>query len=128
MEGGQKVKLNLDNGIDVRTGDMMSPVDDVKYTHNRQCWQGKILPTSLRFEHDGWAAGRQVWQFPFEDGRMKYVCTDVDEAELEGHEVAACDPTAEYQFLKQQWDTTDVVENMWWVDQERVLLLTKDPS
>ena len=126
MEGGQKAQVKLDSALDVKTGDMMSPVQDPRFTHNRQCWQGKVLPTSLRFEHDGWAVGRQVWQFPFENGRMQYVYTDVDERNLEQHVVAECDAGSQFQFLKQQWDTTDAVENFWWVDQYRVLVLTKD--
>ena len=126
MENGEKVQISLESGLDIRSGDMLVPIGDPKFTHNRQCFQGRVLPTSLRFEHDGWACGRQVWQFPFEDGKMKYVCTDVDEPELEGHEVAVCDTASQYQFLKQQWDTTDAVENFWWIDSERVLVLMKD--
>lgn len=127
MEGGEKAQIQLDkSGLDIRTSDMMSQLSDPKLEHNRQCWQGKMLPTSLRFEHDGWAAGRQVWQFPFDGDRMGYCCTDVDEEDLEAHEVAKCTPSREMQFLRQQWDTTDAVENFWWVDSTHVLLLTKD--
>lgn len=66
MEGGSKVKINLESPLDIKTSDMMSPVSQPKFQHNRQKFQGKCLPTSLRYEHDGWAAGWDVYQFKFE--------------------------------------------------------------
>lgn len=63
MEGGQKVQVPLDAGLDVHSSDMLVPVQEPKFQHNRQRFQGKYMPSSLRFEHDGWAAGWHVYQF-----------------------------------------------------------------
>lgn len=63
MEGGQKQNIPLTSELDIKTSDMMSPVSAPKFMHNRQQYQGHYLPSSLRFEHDGWAAGWDVWQF-----------------------------------------------------------------
>lgn len=63
MEGGQKQSIPLTSELDVKTSDMMSSVSAPKFMHNRQQYQGHYLPSSLRFEHDGWAAGWDVWQF-----------------------------------------------------------------
>ena len=63
MEGGQKVQVPLDAGLDVHSSDMLVSLQDPKFQHNRQRFQGKYMPSSLRFEHDGWAAGWHVYQF-----------------------------------------------------------------
>lgn len=63
MENGQKYKIPLDSDLDVKSSDMLVPVSEPKFLHNRQKFQGRYLPTSVRFEHDGWAAGNDVYQF-----------------------------------------------------------------
>lgn len=63
MEGGQKYNIPLDSGLDVHSSDMLVPVTQPKFQHNRQKFQGKYLSTSMRFEKDGWAAGNDVYQF-----------------------------------------------------------------
>ena len=69
MEGGQKIDLDLDRtGIDVKSSDMLVSLNNPKFAHNRQRWQGHVLPTSLRYERNGWAAGWYVYEFEFEDG------------------------------------------------------------
>ena len=67
MEGGQKVKIPLDSGLDVKSSDMLVSVQEPKFQHNRQKFQGRYLPSSVRFEHDGWAAGNDVYQFEIDD-------------------------------------------------------------
>jgi len=73
MDGGQKIKINLESPLDTKSSDMMVSVQDPRFAHNRQRYQGHVLPTSLRFEHDGWAAGWYVYQFDFEGG---YIYSD----------------------------------------------------
>lgn len=68
MEGGTKIKIPLDSGLDVHSSDMLVSVQEPKFQHNRQKYQGKYMPSSLRFEHDGWAAGWDVYQFKFTEG------------------------------------------------------------
>lgn len=63
MEGGQKINIPLDSGLDVHSSDMLVPVTQPKFQHNRQKFQGRYLPTSLRYEHNGWAAGNGVYTF-----------------------------------------------------------------
>lgn len=66
MEGGSKNKISLESPLDIKTSDMLAPISQPKFQHNRQKFQGKCLPTSLRYELDGWAAGWEVYQFEFE--------------------------------------------------------------
>lgn len=63
MEGGKKVQIPLASPIDTKTSDMMATFDQPKFQHNRQQYQGHYLPSSLRFEHDGWAVGNDVYDF-----------------------------------------------------------------
>ena len=63
MENGQKNVVSLDAGLDIRSSDMLVPISEPKFQHNRQKFQGKYLPSSVRFEHDGWAVGNDVYQF-----------------------------------------------------------------
>lgn len=65
MEGGQKQNISLESELDIKTSDMMSLITQPKFAHNRQQYQGHYLPSSLRFEHDGWAAGWDVYNFKF---------------------------------------------------------------
>ena len=67
MEGGQKVNIDLESGLDVHSSDMLVPLQQPKFQHNRQKFQGKYLPTSVRFEHDGWAVDHDVYEFIFDD-------------------------------------------------------------
>ena len=63
MEGGQKIDINLESPLDTKSSDMLVNVQDIKFAHNRQKYQGHVLPTSLRYEHNGWAAGWYVYDF-----------------------------------------------------------------
>ena len=67
MEGGQKQNISLESELDIKTSDMMSNISQPKFAHNRQQYQGHYLPSSLRFEHDGWAAGWDVYNFKFSE-------------------------------------------------------------
>ena len=66
MEGEQKVDLPLDGELDIKSSDMLVPVSHAKFAHNRQRWQGHVLPSSLRYEHDGWAAGWDVYDIKYD--------------------------------------------------------------
>ena len=63
MEGGNKVSISLESPIDVKSSDMLVPINNAQFAHNRQKYQGHCLPSSLRFELDGWAAGDTVYNF-----------------------------------------------------------------
>ena len=63
MEGGNKVPISLESPIDVKSSDMLVPINNAQFAHNRQKYQGHCLPSSLRFELDGWAAGNTVYNF-----------------------------------------------------------------
>ena len=63
MEEGQKVNIDLESPIDVKSSDMLVPINQPQFAHNRQKYQGHCLPNSLRFELDGWAAGSTVYNF-----------------------------------------------------------------
>lgn len=71
MENGQKIDLNLDAPLDVKSSDMLVPVNRAQFLHNRQRWQGHVLPTSLRYEHNGWVAGWYVYEFTYIPGVIK---------------------------------------------------------
>lgn len=63
MDGGQKIDINLESPLDTKSSDMLVSVNDVKFAHNWQKYQGHVLPTSLRYESNGWAAGWYVYDF-----------------------------------------------------------------
>ena len=66
MEGGQKAEISLTSELDIKSSDMLVPISQPKFQHNRQRYQGHYLPSSLRYEHDGWAVGNDVYQFDFD--------------------------------------------------------------
>ena len=63
MEGGQKYPIPLDSGLDVKASDQLVNVSHPLFQHNRQRFQGSMLPTSLRYEHNGWACGWDIYEF-----------------------------------------------------------------
>lgn len=67
MEGGNNSNISLESTLDVHSSEMLVPVSQPLFQHNRQRFQGKYLPNSLRFEHDGWAAGNDVYNFNIEN-------------------------------------------------------------
>lgn len=71
MIDGQTKEIPLTSGLDVKSSDMLVPVEQPLFQHNRQRYQGKYLPTSLRFEHDGWAAGNDVYNFDIEEASLE---------------------------------------------------------
>lgn len=71
MEGAQKIDIPLQSPLDVKSSDMLVPVSSPKFQHNRQQFQGQYLPSSVRFEHDGWAAGNSVYQFEIDEVSVK---------------------------------------------------------
>lgn len=71
MDGGQKKDIPLNSELDVKSSDMLVPVDAPKFQHNRQQYQGHYLPSSLRFEHDGWAVGNDVYDFDITSASVK---------------------------------------------------------
>lgn len=70
MEGGQKIDINLESPLDTKSSDMLVSVRETKFAHNRQKFQGHVLPTSLRYEHNGWAAGWYVYDFKMGGGHI----------------------------------------------------------
>lgn len=70
MEGGQKIDINLESPLDTKSSDMLVSVSDIKFAHNRQRYQGHVLPTSLRYEQNGWAAGWYVYDFKIDGGNI----------------------------------------------------------
>jgi hypothetical protein len=63
MEDGQTYDIPLDSGLDTHSSEMLVRAQKPLFQHNRQLFQGGFMPTSVRFEHDGWAAGNCVYQF-----------------------------------------------------------------
>lgn len=57
MEAGNKIIIPLNASLDTDSGDMLCPLENPKVIFNRQFLQGKYLPTSLRYEANGWFAG-----------------------------------------------------------------------
>ena len=63
MEGGQKSNIDLTSGIDTQSNDMLVNVNNPKFLHNRQKMQGRYMPNSVRYEHDGWAVDNDIYEF-----------------------------------------------------------------
>lgn len=127
MEGGTKIKVKLDSALDIKSSDMLVSVQEPKLQHNRQKYQGHYLPSSIRFEADGWAIDNEVYNFEFtDDGKVLYKYIDVNSGSLDETVVHAVDKDKEFQFLKQQWCSTMEVEHYWWIDDKHILVLTKD--
>ena len=63
MDGGQTTIIPLDSDLDIVAQDMLVPVNAPEFLHNRQKFTGRCLPSSVRFEHDGWAAGNYVYNY-----------------------------------------------------------------
>ena len=74
MEDGQKVNIDLESPIDTKSSDMLVNINQPQFAHNRQKFQGHCLPSSLRFELDGWAAGDNVYNFSTNDS--EYIIND----------------------------------------------------
>ena len=71
MEGGNKVSIDLEAGLNISTSDMLTPLSQQSFQHNWQKYQGKFLPNSLRFEKNGWAAGWNVYNFDYNTYRSE---------------------------------------------------------
>lgn len=63
MDGAQTVNIPLDSGLDINAHDMLVDINNPLFLHNRQKYSGRCLPSSVRFEHDGWAAGNHVYNY-----------------------------------------------------------------
>lgn len=70
MDNGQKVNINLESPLDTKSSDMLVSVQEPAFAHNRQKFQGHVLPTSLRYEQNGWAAGWYVYNFDIGGGHI----------------------------------------------------------
>lgn len=62
---GSKQTVSLVSPLEIKHNDMLVPVGSPKFLHNRQRFQGEVLPTSLRYEHDGWAVGKHVVELEY---------------------------------------------------------------
>lgn len=60
---GQNVNIDLNAGLDTQSNDMLVSVNSPKFLHNRQKMQGRYMPNSVRYEHDGWAVDNDVYEF-----------------------------------------------------------------
>ena len=63
MENSNIKKIPLDSSINIKSEDMLEDVNKPTFIDNPQQYQGRYLPNSLRFEHNGWAAGDRVYNF-----------------------------------------------------------------
>lgn len=59
----QKQKINLNSVIDSNMTDMLRSLQDPAFIFNRQVLQGGYLPTSLRYEKNGWFSGNYGYDF-----------------------------------------------------------------
>lgn len=124
MEGGQRYDINLSSGLNASSNDMLVPVMQPTFLHNWQKYQGKYAASSLRFEHNGWAAGWDVFTLEYDDV-VKVHAVDVRKPDKDSV-IGVLDPVKEYQLIKQQWNSTVEVENYWWVDDTHILELGTD--
>lgn len=124
MEGGQRYDINLSSGLNASSNDMLVPVMQATFLHNWQKYQGKYAASSLRFEHNGWAAGWDVFTLEYDDV-VKVHAVDVRKPDKDSV-IGVLDPAKEYQLIKQQWNSTVEVENYWWVDDTHILELGTD--
>lgn len=122
MEGGQRIPIDLEAGLNINTSDMLTPLASQTFQHNWQKFQGKFIPNSLRFEKNGWAAGWNVHNFIYNDDGSVDV-TSVDIRDPDNTKVIGKLKAGEYQLLKQQWNSTVEVENFWWIDSKHILEL-----
>lgn len=124
MEGGNRRLLNLESGIDTSSSDMLVTINDCTFQHNWQKYQEKFLANSLRFEHNGWAAGWHVYEFEYNNNSVDVFSTDIRRPSKRNH-VGNIKTNDEYQLIKQDWNSTSEVENFWWVDDDHLLVLDR---
>lgn len=120
MNEGQKFNVDLTAGLNASSNDMIVPVGQPTFLHNWQKYQGKYAASSLRFEHNGWAAGWDVFTLEYAD-LINVHAVDVRMADKDAI-IGVLDPE-EYQLIRQQWNSTVEVENFWWVDDTHILEL-----
>lgn len=123
MEGEQVFDVPLNANIDTETSSQLVSAQDPTLSYNPQEYQGGTLPNSLRYEHDGWAAGMYVHEFPDDGEYMKCHTTHVETQEEA--DIARIKMNDEYTLVKQQWDSSMETEEYWWVDSSHILQLTK---
>lgn len=63
MDGAQTANIPLDSDLDINSHDMLVDINSPLFLHNRQKYTGRALPSSVRFEHDGWAAGNYIYNY-----------------------------------------------------------------
>lgn len=63
MDGANTQVIPLDSNLDINSHDMLVDINNPLFLHNRQKYTGRALPSSVRFEHDGWAAGNYVYNY-----------------------------------------------------------------
>ena len=78
MDGERQV-IPLNTPFDINSNDMLVPMTQPKFAFNRQKFLGSLLPTSVRYEADGYFAG--WWGHNFEIGstRDDYVTPALDD-------------------------------------------------
>ena len=123
MDGEQVFEIPLNANIDTETSSQLVPANMPTLSYNPQEKQGGLLPNSLRYEHDGWAAGMYVHEFPDDGQWMKCHTTHVETAEEA--DIARIKMSDEYTCVKQMWDSSMETEEYWWVNPTHILQLTK---
>lgn len=64
----QEYNIPLDASIDVASIKMFTNVNAPKHLYNSQQYHNGVLQNSLRYEHNGYAAGKYVYEFNLIDG------------------------------------------------------------
>lgn len=123
MENENIYPIPLNSNIDTETSSQLVSAENPTLSYNPQEFQGEVLPNSLRYEHDGWAAGMYVHEFPDDGEYMKCHTTHVETAEEV--DVARIKMSDEYTLCKQMWDSSMETEDYWYINPTHILQLTK---
>lgn len=67
---GEKSNIPLGAGLDCQSSDMMVSLANPKFAHRWQREQGRAMPSSLRFEKNGWASNWNVYGIRYSRGRV----------------------------------------------------------
>ena len=62
--------FNLGSQINISTDNMFTPISNPTFLYNPQRYQGGILQSTFRFEHNGYASGDKIYEFKVIDGSV----------------------------------------------------------
>lgn len=63
--------FNLGSQINISTDNMFTPISNPTFLYNPQRYQGGILQSTFRFEHNGYASGDKIYEFKVIDGSVE---------------------------------------------------------